>query len=159
MAYEYSSRDVQIAWSGVPLTGLAPDSFITVTPTADTLQASTGSDGLSEVSYSPDNTGTVTVSFQQGSTSARLLAASAAVIQAGGDPIVGDLTIVDPSGSVFVFCKDARIMTRPELTRGINAGDNTNDWVFWCEELLYTGTPSGLDPDVASFVSGAGSLI
>lgn len=153
MAYVYSSEDVQIAWSGIPLTGLSADSFITITPTEDVMQANVGGDGLAEVSYSPDRTGTVVVSLQQGSVSARLLAASV------GGRVSGDLTIVDPSGSIFALCKDARIMTRPEITRGVNAGDNTNDFTFWCEELIYTGTPSGLADGIAPIVSGVGSVI
>jgi hypothetical protein len=152
MAYVYSSEDVSIAWTGIPLTGLAADSFVTITPTEDVMQGSTGSDGLSEVSYSPDKTGTVTIDFQQGSVSARLLAASVEL------RTVGDLTIVDPSGSIFAQCKDARIMSRPEITRGVNAGDNTNSFVFWCERLIYTGTPSGISGDVAPIASGIGSL-
>jgi hypothetical protein len=153
MAYVYSSEDVEIAWTGIPFTGLAPDSFITITPTEDVMQANSGGDGLQEVSYSPDKSGTVTISLQQGSDTARLLAASV------GARTVGDLTIVDPSGSIFAQCKDARIMTRAEITRGINAGDNTNDWTFWCEELIYTGTPSGVSGDVAVFASAIGSVL
>lgn len=154
MAYEYSSRDVKIAWTGFPLTGLAEGSFVTITPAEDILQASVGSDGMAEVSYSPNTTGTVTVSFQQGSESARLLAASVNL----STPVVGDLTIVDPSGSIFVQCRGARLMSRPEITRGVNAGDNTNDWTWWCENLIYTGTPTGISGDLATFASGIGSL-
>ena len=119
------------------------------------MQASSGGDGLQEISFSPDKSGTVTISLQQSGNTSKLLAATLQL----APKTSGDLTIVDPSGSVFVQCKDARIMTPAEVTRGTQAGDNTNDWVFWCEELIYTGVPSGVNDDVATFASGVGSLL
>ncbi len=155
MAYEYSSADVAVAWSGIPFSGFAADSMIVITPTEDNLQANSGSDGLQEISFSPDKSGTVIISLQQGSITARLLAATVQL----APQTSGDLTIIDPSGSIFALCRGARIMTRAEITRGVNAGDNTNDWGFWCEELIYTGTPSGINPDLAVVGSIVGSLV
>jgi hypothetical protein len=155
MAYVYSSEDVQIAWSGVPLSGFAEDSFVSIVRTSDLTAGNVGADSKAEISRLPDRTGTVTLSLQQGSVSARALAATID----SDDLLIGDMTIADPSGSVFALCKDAHIMTAPEITRGVNAGDNTNDFVFWCEEIKFTGTPSGLPAGLAQTVSFLGSLI
>tara|TARA_R110002020_G_scaffold237085_2_gene449364 strand:- start:752 stop:1222 length:471 start_codon:yes stop_codon:yes gene_type:complete len=156
MAYVYSSREVQIAWSGVPLFGRSEDSFISIVRTTDLTSTNTGSDGLSEISRSPDETGTVTLSLQQGSQSNLVLSVAANL---DSELVIGDLTIIDPSGSVFCHCRQAHLQKVPDITRGVNAGDNTNDWMFWCESILYTATPSGLPEGAAPVVSFVGSAI
>ncbi len=155
----YSSNEVAIAWSGVPIDGLTPDSFATLSKSVDYTDEEVGSDGQLLVSVSPDNTGTCTISLQATSPS-NLILSTAALGYQTGEPTVGDLTIYDPSGAVFVYMRNAYIKTAPEITLGITATGVSNDWTFFCEELIYTGAPAGLDSETLTRISSiAGSLI
>jgi len=157
MAYTYNPREVVASWSGVELKGFAKDSFITIERTSDlVVPGDTGGDGNPEISLSPDKTGTLSMDFQQGSNTSRQLGAAVAASDAG-NPIVGDITIIDPSGSIFAQCKGALLMKSATITQGTEL--NSRVWEWWCEEIIMTGTPAGLDEDVATFASFAGSLI
>lgn len=65
----YSSRRMSILIDSVPITGLAPDTFINVAPTADSFTKSVGSSGEVSRAEVADRTGTVTLTLQQTSPS------------------------------------------------------------------------------------------
>jgi len=157
MAYTYSAREVVASWSGVDLGGFAKDSFITIERTSDLVTpGDVGAHGDAEISLSPDMTGTLSMDFLQGSNTSRALGAAVAASDAG-NPIVGDITIIDPSGSIFAQCKGCILMKSATITQGTEL--NSRVWEWWCEEIIMTGTPAGLDEDVATFASFGGSLI
>jgi hypothetical protein len=72
--------------------------------------------------------------------------------------VVGTLEISDPSGSVLAILRGCHLKTYPEVDLGSDASGKTRDWVFFCEEMVFTSTPTGLDPllegsiDIASAI-------
>lgn len=157
MAYTYNPRKVVASWSGVELKGFTKDSFISIERTSELIvPGDVGGDGNPEISLNPDKTGTLTMDFQQGSNTSRQLGAAAAASDAG-NPVIGDITIVDPSGSIFAQCKGALLKKTATITQGTEL--NSRVWEWWCEEIIMTGAPAGLDEDVATFLSFAGSAL
>lgn len=154
----YSSREVSVAWTGQKLDGLAPDSFVTFSLNADITDQEVGSDGQVNISRSPDNTGTCTLSFQMNSPSnlilSGILAAQRGVTRAF---VTGSLTVTDPSGGVLAIMTGCHIMTAPEVSLGITATGGTRDWVFFCEDMTFTSLPEGLAEGTqeAALVAGA----
>lgn len=138
----YSSRDVNITWGGVPITGLAADSFVEIAPSADETDEDVGSDGELATSINPDRTGSITIRLQQTSPSNLMLSGILADQRAGGRKFKrGNLTVTDPSGSVMAFLKGAYIKTKPNIILGNTQTGQTRDWVFFCEEVEYTSAP------------------
>lgn len=155
----YSSKDVVVAWSGVTLEGFTPDSFVSFTRSEDYTDEEVGSDGQLLTSISPNQTGTCTINLQATSPSNWVLSAAAEGYVTGA-PTTGDLTIVDPSGAVFAFLRGAYLKSAPEVTLGMTATGVSNSWTFFCEQLVYTGSPSGLSAEALARVTSAiGSIV
>lgn len=160
----YSSRDVNISWGGLPIVGLAQDSFLTITRNSDLTDEEVGSDGQLQTSVMADRTGTVALQLQQNSPSNWDLAG---IVQ---DQLYGsryfrkaEFTACDPSGSVIVRMKNAYLKAIPEITLGNTATGVTRTWTFFCEELIYTPQgnfiSSGLSVDIESRVDQALGIV
>jgi len=144
----YSSKDVKVIWSGAPIDGLAPDSFITFSRNSDITDEEVGADGQLAISRLPDKTGTCTISLQQGSRGNFILSGVMVSQESGLGFPRGSITITDPSGSVLALLKNCHLKTAPEITLGSSATGQTRDWVFYCEELQFTSSPEGVDPSM-----------
>ena len=158
----YSSLDVQVSWNGVPIDGLAPDSFVTFSRNSDLTDEEVGADGLLSISALPDKTGTCTISLQQASQSNLILSGVLLQQEDSGLFIRGDLTIADPSGSVLALLHGAHLKKAPEVVLGSSATGKTRDWVFFCEKLKFTSAPNGLAEDISNasgIVGGIGGLV
>lgn len=158
----YASRFLVAAWGGQSLEGFAPDSSITMSRSVDLKEFEVGSDGQTMVSILPDRSGTCTLSFQQASPSNVILAGVVAYEEANNIPVVGNMTITSPDGSLIAFLRGAQIMTTPEMTRGSTATGSTQDWVFYAEEMIFTATPDGTlvpSDEVARIASAVDTII
>lgn len=145
----YSSRDVTITWGPHVFTGLAPDSFVTLTPNADITSEEVGADGQLQTSVLPDDTGTVTIQLQQNSLSNLALAGLLRDQKKGSRKFYrAPLIVYDPSGSVIAEAKNAYIKSRPELIRGSDAAGNVQAWMFFAEEMDYIPTPKGISDEL-----------
>lgn len=152
----YSSREIEIAWGGSDLEGLAPDAAITFSLNSDITDTEVGTDGQLAISQLPDSTGSCTLSFQQNSISNLVLSGVLNFQRANKQLVFANLTMVDPSGGVLAFLRNAHIKTAPEVTLGTTATGSTRDWVFYAEEMLFTSTPDGLLlPDEAARIASA----
>jgi hypothetical protein len=140
----YSSKNNKVAYGGVDLDGLAPDSFITFSFTTDRTDEEVGADGQTMISIMPDQGGTCTVSLQQASPANLILAGVLNFNEVNNTLVRANLAISDPSGSVLAFLRNAHIKTAPEVSLGSTATGVTRDWVFYCEQLLFTQSPDGL---------------
>lgn len=139
----YSSRDVKISWSGEPIDGLAPDTFITFSRNSDLTDEEVGADGQLSISRLPDRTGTMTITLQQQSMGNHILSGVMERQEASGVFIRGAITISDPSGSILAELGAAHLKTAPEVGLGSTATGQTRDWVFFCESMKFTTTPGG----------------
>jgi hypothetical protein len=158
----YSSRDVSIAWAGVALDGLAPDTFVTFSRSVDLTDEEVGSDGKVAISRTPDKTGSCTLSFQQNSEANLILSGVMAAQEGSSTFITGSITVVDPSGSTVALLTNCHIKTAPETTLGITATGQSKDWVFFCEGMNFTSAPEGVassSEEAARIASGISTIL
>lgn len=141
----YSSKDVKVAWGGITLDGLAPESFVTFQRNTDLTDEEVGADGTLSISVNPDRTGTCTISLQQNSEGNLILAGVLAAQEiSGADFKTASLAITDLSGGVIAKLSGAHIKTSPEIVLGSTATGQTKDWVFFCEKMEFTSTPDDI---------------
>ena len=140
----YSSRDVLVSWSGVPITGFTPDSFINFSRNVDLTDEEVGASGELSTSINPDRTGNGKISLQQQSPSNLLLSGILNAQDAGGALVIGNLTITDPSGSTLALLSGAYLKVAPEISLGSTATGSSRDWTFFVEHLNFTSSPDGL---------------
>jgi len=142
MLNSYSPRNVNVSFNGIAITGFAPESFIRIKRNSDLLAETVGSAGELALTHIADKTGEIEIELMQ--TSSANLGLSALVLamefQTSLIP-VGEIVILDPSGSNFTIAHNAYIKRVPEIDLG--ATQNSRTWVFGCEELVYTATPAG----------------
>lgn len=141
-SYDYSSRDVVVAYGGQTLEGFAPDSFVSLSFNVDRTDEEVGADGNVAVSFTPDRTGACTLSFQQNSPANDILADVIAQQELRGKVVRANLTIADPSGAVFAELINCHIKTTPEVVLGSSASGQNRDWTFFAERVIFTSRSS-----------------
>lgn len=154
----YNSLDVQVAWNGVSLDGLAPDSFVTFSRNADLTDEEVGASGDLSISVLPDRTGTCTITLQQNSLGNLILSGAQLLQENSGRFITGALTIADPSGSVLALLTNAHMKKTPEVSLGSTATGKTREWVFFCENMKFTSAPTGLARAISNSAKIAGAI-
>ena len=156
----YSSRDVSVSFAGQALEALAPDSFITFNLSTPITDTEVGADGKISISYSPDETGTVTISVQQNSPSDAFLSAVLEGQRLARKLVVADMVINDPSGSVLAYLCSAHIQEAPEVSLGSTATGQTRDYVFFCEVMHFGAFGrQDIQGDVISAATSAAKII
>lgn len=157
----YSSADVNVAWGGVALLGLAKGTFITITPNSDLTDEEVGADGYLSISLMADRTAKAVLQLQQGSPSNGLLAAAVNDwLYGSGKFKRASLTIADPSGSVLCILSGAYVKAMPEIVMGDTATGQNRSWTFFCEKIKYTPAPPGVAADIknAALDKAAGAI-
>lgn len=130
----YNSSRVLIIVGGIPLTGLATDTFVEIAPAADRVSASVGADGEVARSINPNRMHSVTITLQGTSFSNDVLSGLAAVDEATDGGGVFPLLVQDLSGRTMFAASQAWISALPSITFGSEASDR--EWG------LMTGRPS-----------------
>jgi hypothetical protein len=123
----FDAKKVIIIYGGVPLTGFADGTFISVTGAADTFTKKVGADGEVARSRNNDDTSEVTLTLQQTSKSnsyLSLMRAADKASNAGALPLL----INDLLGNTLFFWDAAWIKKAPDWERGKELGDQA--WVF-----------------------------
>lgn len=150
MLNSYSPKDVSVSFNSIAITGFAPDSFIRLRRNSDVLTETVGSAGELSLTKIADKTGEIEIELLQTSESNLALSALLLETEFGGGLIpVGEIIILDESGSNTTVAHNAYIKTAPEIELG--AEQNSRVWKFGCEELVYTSLPSGFVPDFTGF--------
>lgn len=148
MLNSYSPKDVNVSFSGIAISGFAPDSFIRIRRNSDILNETVGSQGELSLTKIADKTGEIEIELLQTSESNILLSGILLGFEFGTASIpVGELIIQEPSGSNFTIAHNAYIKMAPEIELG--ADQNSRVWTFGCEELVYTSAPAGFSPEVS----------
>lgn len=152
----YSSRNVQVSFGGVAIEALAPDSFISFSLNSPITETEVGADGKVAISYSPDETGTCTISVQQNSPSDVYLSSVLEAQRTSRELVIGDIVVNDPSGSVLAYIGSAHIQEGPEVTLGSSANGATRDYVFFVEQMHFGAYgKQGLQGDIISAATTA----
>lgn len=136
----YSPKDVQIAWFGFPLTGMAEDTFVTVRLNSDASETIVGAQGDVAPTKIANDTGMVEVTLLQNSESNIALSDIYLAQRASSDLFKGNMTITDPSGGMLFEVSDAHLMTFAECTLG--SGQNAKTWTYFADRLTPIGTNS-----------------
>lgn len=156
----YSSRDVQVSFAGQAITSLAPDSFITFSLNSPITDTEVGADGSISISYSPDETGSCTISVQQNSPSDLFLSAVLAGQRQQRKLVKADISINDPAGSILAYLGTCHIQEAPEVSLGSTASGATRDYVFFVEQLHFGAFgQSGLEADIVSAATTAAGIV
>lgn len=123
----YNPKRVIIVYGGVPITGYADGTFISVAPSSDRFSKTVGADGEVARSKSNDNTHEVTITLLSTSLSNSYLSGILTldkISDAGALP----LQIIDLSGGELFFWPQAWIRTPP--TADFSKEISERAWVF-----------------------------
>ena len=125
----YDSKAVAMIFAGIPISGLAEDSFVNVAQNEDSFTLTVGADGEGARAKTNNRSARVTFTVLQTSACNDLLAALhlADLASPNGDGI-GPLLIKDTSGRTLVTAEKAWIIKSPDVQLGKNI--NTRDWVI-----------------------------
>jgi hypothetical protein len=154
----YNSKQVTIAWGGVPFVGLAQDSFVTFSRNVDRAEFEIGGDGKAAGSKLPDRSGTCTISFQPTSPSVAVLSGVLAYEDLNEELIGRTLLVSDLSGSVLAKMSGAYITSTGEIDLGSSNNGKTRSFTFFIEDLDWISVPTGLpsteiDPTISSSIT------
>jgi len=144
MLRPYAPADVVVSWNGIPITGFAEGTFVTMKRSTESKKKSVGSQGDVCITMSADKSGEVELTLMQTSPANSLLAAALHAEELLKVPTVGVLMVSDPSGSILALSKNAFLMSFPSSDVGDDASDRT--WMFGCENLDF-GSAIGVVPN------------
>jgi hypothetical protein len=143
----WSPKDVNIAWNVLgAITGFADDTFVVLSRNTDMTEETVGADGTLATTRNADRTGSIAITLMQTAESNILLSAVANAQEKATKFLTGALTITDPSGSVLAVATGAYLKAMPEVTLG--SGQNSKEWMFFCEGLEYTSVPEGISQEL-----------
>jgi hypothetical protein len=128
----YDAAKVNVSFSGIPLGGFAPDTFLTVERNEDAFTLVVGASGEAARSQSRNRSGRVTLTVMATSQTNDVLSAlhNADELQGTG---VGALFIKELNGTTLVSAESAWVVKMAPLERGAEVG--TVEWVIECESL------------------------
>lgn len=130
----YDSSQVSIILAGLPLTGLAPDTFISVEQDEDSFTLQIGADGEGSRSKSNNRSATIAATLLQGSAANDLLSAlhNLDINSPSGDSI-GPFLLKDNSGRTLISAAKAWIQKPPAVEFAREGG--TREWTFRTERI------------------------
>lgn len=137
----FSPAQVGINWGGIPFTGFAADTFITVSRNSPNSNTEVGADGSVGHTVVADKTGTIEVTLMQTSVTHRYLSAIQLAQDSSGDLYRANMTVVDPSGGFICKAIGVHIQEPPEVSLGGDQNEKT--WTLFADRLLYTDAPAG----------------
>lgn len=131
----YNSKDVSMIFAGIPITGLAEDTFLSVDRNEDSYALTVGADGEGARSKSNNKSGRVTFTVMQTADCNDLLSALVAADEASSNGVgIGPLLIKDLSGRSLHTAEKAWII-KP-ATAGYARGIETREWVVETDVLV-----------------------
>jgi hypothetical protein len=128
----YDPALVNVSFSGIPLSGFAPDTFLKATRSTDAFALKIGAGGEAARALSRDRSGEVTLTLMATSQSNDLLSAIANADEQSGQG-VGALFIKELNGTTLLMAESAWVKKMPDLERGTDIA--TVEWVFTCADL------------------------
>jgi len=139
----YDPKLVAASFRGVPLTGFAPDTFVTASRNNDTWSINIGAQGDGTRTKMGDKSGRVEMTFlAESETNATLTAYHLLDEQTGTG--LGALLVKDLSGGDSVLAETAWIV-KPADQEKANSGSNRT-WIFETENLEITNAGIPLTP-------------
>ncbi len=130
--YTYAADAVQIIAGGVPLSGLADGTFVTVERDEQAYNKVTGADGSTSRARTGNRAGNIVVTLQQTSPSNDVLSGFMLEDEAG-DQGVFPLLVKDTSGRTLCYASAAWVQQAPsqEFAKEINE----REWTLDCARI------------------------
>ena len=140
----YDPASVAVLVGGVPITGYADGTFVTVARDSDTFQKVSGADGQVARSKTNDKTGTLTITLMQTSASNDVLEGIAALDELTSTGIVPTL-VKDNSGRSIHFAGNSWIRKVPDAEFGKEISNR--EWVIDLADLVpFNGGNAEFEP-------------
>jgi len=133
--FTYDARNVHVIVGGVPMSGFADETFVSIAAENDLYEKSVGADGDVSRSRRNDDTGVLTLTLKQTSQSNDVLSALLAADRAGNGGLVDVLVQESGSGRTIVFAQAAWIKRYPNLVYGPNV--ENREWQIDLAGLNY----------------------
>ena len=133
----YDPSQVTIVFAGIPISGFADGTFLSVEQNEDSFTLQIGTDGEGTRSKSNNRSGRVTLTLMQSSLANDLLASlhSVDLSSPGGDGI-GPLLVKDNSGRSLFTAEKAWIVKPPTGEFGREA--TSREWIIETDHLIQT---------------------
>jgi len=135
--YTYDPKLVAVILGGVPLSGFADGTFVSVEQNEDSFSLQVGTDGDGCRSKSNNQSARVTLTLQQSSASNDILSAlhNTDILSPSGDGIT-PLIVKDNTGRSLHSAENAWIVKPP--TSAFGREPENREWVFETEAMLHT---------------------
>lgn len=124
----YDPARVTVIIGGIPISGYADGTFLTVEPMSDAVMSEAGADGEIARAISSDKRYTFTLTLQQGSTSNDALSGLFLLDQASNGGGMVPIAVADLSGRTLFAVSRAWITKMPTVEFGKELNDR--EWVF-----------------------------
>lgn len=141
MFQSYAPKDVVVSFNGIPITGFAEGSFITLKRSGDVTKKRVGAQGDMCITMNADRSGDVEITLMGTAPANAILSAALLVQENARVPTVGVLIVSDPSGQQLAVAKNAFFVNYPDIDMADQDTDKV--WRFCCEHLAY-GTGVGV---------------
>jgi len=130
--YTYDPKQVAVIVGGVPVSGFADGTFVTVERSNDLFTKVSGGDGIVSRSKSNDKSGTITITLQQTSPSNDILQGVALLDEVSNNGVV-PIIIQDFSGRTTLVSAFGWVKKSPkaEFSKEIT----NREWAFDCADL------------------------
>lgn len=135
---DFDPKQVAVTFRGIPLTGFAPDTFISVERSEDSFSLTVGADGEYGRARSNNKSGTVTLTLLANVPANKLLLSWLHMDELHGLG-KGPLVVKDLLSGESVFSAEAWITRPPNIEYGNEMG--TREWVFTAGRLDFPQDP------------------
>lgn len=125
--YTYDPADVSVIFDGVPMSGFAEGTFVSIASDADQWTKEVGSDGHVSRTKANNRTATMTLTLMQGSPSNDVLSGYYAADQLDNSGVV-QVMVKDNSGRTRVFSEAGWIQKIPDVE--FSNEESSREWTI-----------------------------
>lgn len=138
--YTYAADAVQIIVGGVPMSGLADGTFVSISRDEQAYNKVTGADGSTSRAKTANRAGSITLTLQQTSPSNDVLSGFM-IADEESDSGVVSVMVKDTSGRTLHYASSAWVQQMPD--QGFSKDIEEREWVLDCARIdaLVGGNP------------------
>lgn len=130
--YTYASDEVQIIVGGVPMSGLADGTFVTISRDEQAFTKVTGADGSTSRSKSANRAGTITITLKQTSPANDVLSGFMIADEQSNNGVV-PIMVKDTGGRTLHYASAAWVQQMPD--QDFAKEISNREWVMDCARI------------------------
>jgi hypothetical protein len=130
--YTYASDEVQIIVGGVPMSGLADGTFVSISRDEQAFTKVTGADGSTSRSKSANKAGTITITLKQTSPSNDVLSGFMIADEQGNAGVV-PVMVKDTGGRTLHYASAAWVQQAPDQDFAKELSER--EWIMDCARI------------------------